>query len=245
MDALRAASRPIASIPAGPRMLLAGATGQLGNEVLNRLLGGQSYAQVQVLAQSPYIETVRGMQLLQVPGNDVARWPVVPAEVGVIMFDPPRTFYQRERALWTPVPAQLLALARWMHGCGVKTLAVVLPHEMGRLPEAVKRGLANLDEQGVAELGFERLIFVRSAKEAIRHAPAHFLQRVAQLMFSSWSYMVPSNERPVRALHVARLVDAALQQAPAGIHVAPHELVWRSAQKDALQAELNTWLGRA
>ncbi|CAM4210695.1 NAD(P)-binding domain-containing protein [Comamonas aquatilis] len=244
MDALRAASRPTVAMPAGPRMLLAGATGSLGNEVLNRLVGGQSYAQVQVLAQSPYIEAVRGMQLLQVPGNELSRWPQVVADVGVIMFEPPRAFYQRERALWTPQPQQLGGVARWMHGCGVKSLAVVLPHEMGRLPEAVKHGLANLDEHEVAALGFERLIFVRSAMEAPRPAPADFLQSVAQMLFSAWSYMVPSTERPVRAVHVARLVDAALNQAPAGIHVAPPELVWRSAQKNALQPELKAWLDR-
>lgn len=244
IDALRAASRPMAAMPARPRMLLAGATGSLGNEVLNRLLGGQGYAQVQVLALRPYLETVRGMQLLQVPGEELARWPVAAADVGVIMFEPPRAFYQRERALWTPQPQQLAGLARWMHGCGVKSLAVVLPHEMGRLPQALKQGLANLDEQAVAALGFERLIFVRSAMEAARPAATHFLQSVAQMMFSSWSYMVPSNERPVRAVHVAKLVDAALTQAPAGIHVAPPELVWRSAQKNALQPELKTWLDR-
>ena len=33
-------------------------------------------------------------------------------DVGLIMFEPPRPFYQRERALWTPQPEQLLAVAQ-------------------------------------------------------------------------------------------------------------------------------------
>lgn len=246
LDALHAAQRPASRAAAMPRLLLAGATGQLGNEVLNRLAGSQRYAQVQVLAREPYAAAMRGVQLRQVPQAEPAQWPAVfadlPAEVGVIMFEPPRTSHQCERALWTPEPQQLQALAQWMRGCGVQTLAVVLPHDMGSLPQAVKRGLANLDEQAVAALGFERLILVRSAREAVRATPRHWLQKVARMMLSALSYMVPNQERPVRALHVARLVDASLQKAPAGIHVAPPELVWRAAQRDALAAELKAWL---
>lgn len=244
-DALRAAQRPVAKAEPRLRLLFAGATGQLGNEVLNRLVGGQRYELVQVTARAPYIEGLRGMQLMQVPGEEIAGWPSVSADVGVVMFDPPRAFYQRERALWTPQPEDLQALARWMHACGVRSLAVVLPHDVGSLPQALKKGLANLNEQAVAALGFERLIFVRSAKEATKARPGHILQRIAQAMLSAMSYMVPSNERPVRAMHVAKLVDAALQMAPAGIHVAPPDLVWRSAQPNGLAKELKDWLGAA
>jgi hypothetical protein len=190
---------------------------------------------------------MRGVQLRQVPQAEPEQWPAVfvgmPADIGVIMFQPPRTSHQRERGLWAPEPRQLKALARGMRGCGVQTLAVVLPHDMGSLPQAVKRGLADLDEQAVAALGFERLIFVRSARAAQRATHGRWLQRVVRTMFSALSYMVPNQERPVRAVHVASLVDAALQRAPAGIHVAAPELVWRAAQRDALAAEVRAWLG--
>ena len=243
LDALRAAQRPGPAATARPRMLLAGATGPLGNEVLNRVVGGQKYALVQVLARERYTEGLRGMQLLPLDGDDAEQWPLQQAEVGLIMFEPPRPFYQRERALWTPQPAQLHAVAKWMRACGVQTLAVVLPHDMGSLPQSIRQGLANLDEQGVAALGFERLILVRSARERARITAGNFLQRTARTMLSALSYMVPQSDRPVRALHVAKLVDAALLQAPPGIHVAAPERVWRAAQKEALQAELNDWLG--
>lgn len=117
LDALRGAQRPGPKTAVLPRLLLAGATGPLGNEVLSRVVGAQNYGLVQVLAREPYVQGLRGMELL------------------------------------------------------------------------------------------------------------------------------PQTERPVRALHVARLVEAALLKAPPGIHVAPPELVWRSAQKDALGAELQSWLG--
>ena len=223
-------------------MLVAGATGPLGNEVLNRVVGGQQYALVQVLARERYTEGLRGMQLLQQAGDDAAQWPLQAAQVGLIMFEPPRPFYQRERALWTPQPAQLQNVARWMRDCGVQTLAVVLPHDMGSLPQSIRQGLANLDEQAVAALGFERLILVRSARELARLSAGNLLQRTAKTMLSALSYMVPQSDRPVRAMHVARLVEAALLHAPPGIHVAAPERVWRAAQKDGLQAELRDWL---
>ncbi|MDR2299930.1 MAG: hypothetical protein LBE30_16480 [Comamonas sp.] len=242
LDVLRGAQRPGSAAVTRPRMLLAGATGPLGNEVLNRVVGGQRYALVQVLARERYTEGLRGMQLLPQIGDDALQWPLETAEVGLIMFEPPRPFYQRERALRTPQPAQLQAIAQWMRACGVQTLAVVLPHDMGSLPQSIRQGLANVDEQQVTTLGFERLILVRSAREPARLSAGNVLQRTAKTLLSALSYMVPQSDRPVRAMHVAKLVEAALLHAPPGIHVAAPERVWRAAQKDGLQAELRDWL---
>ena len=127
LDALRGAQRPGPKTEALPRLLLAGATGPLGNEVLSRVVGAQNYALVQVLAREPYVQGLRGMELLTQLHGDVQQWPVQSADVGLIMFEPPRPYYQRERALWTPRPDQLQAVAQWMQRCGVHTLAVVLP----------------------------------------------------------------------------------------------------------------------
>src|SRR5690606_5780524 len=106
------------------------------------------------------------------------------ADTGLVLFEPPRLFFDRERALWTPRPEQLPALAQWMRRSGVRTLAVVLPHAQGRLPEALKRGLASLDEQAVAALGFERLLIVRSARKPEAGVAAGLLPAVARWMHS-------------------------------------------------------------
>jgi hypothetical protein len=243
IQALQAASRTAPAAPSGPRLLLAGATGALGNEMLRRLAGSGRYGRVQVLAREPITDGLRGIACLQAPQEVDASWPRTDADVGVIMFDPPRLFYDRERALWTPRPDQLPALASWMQRCGVRTLAVVLPHAQGRLPEALKRGLANLDEHSVAALGFERVLFVRSAQKPAAAVPGHLLERVGQAMLATLRYMVPSSEQPVRAAKVSELVATALQLAPPGIHVAAPELVWRAAQGN-LPALVAAWLGR-
>jgi len=235
-----AAGRP-AAVPRKPRLVIAGATGALGNEVLRRLVGLQQFDSTQVLAREPIKTGLRGVAATVMPPGSPAGWPLLPADTGLILFDPPRLFHDRERALWTPRPEDLLEVAGWMRRSGVTTLAVVLPHAQGRLPEALKRGLASLDEQAVAALGFERLLYVRSARKAGAASSPGFLPAVARWMLSTLKYMIPSSEQPVRAAKVAQFVAAALQLAPAGIHIAAPELVWRAAQGD-LDAQLRQWL---
>ena len=51
LQALQSAMRPAPAAPARPRLLVAGATGVLGNEVLRRLVGSGRYAHTEVLNQ--------------------------------------------------------------------------------------------------------------------------------------------------------------------------------------------------
>jgi hypothetical protein len=241
LQVLHAASRATPSVEK-PRLLIAGATGVLGNEVLRRLVGGGAFGPTQVLAREPMTEGIRGVQSTVVPTHDPATWPATKADVGIVLFDPPRLFYDRERALWTPTPEQVLPLARWMRSSGVRTLAIVLPHAPGLLPEALKRGLATLDEQAVASLGFDRLLIVRSAQQPSASPRRSAPSRLAHWMLSIFKYMIPSSEQPVRAVKVAELLAIALRLAPPGIHVAAPELVWQASQKD-LTAVVRRWLG--
>jgi hypothetical protein len=224
-------------------LLVAGATGVLGNEVVRRLAGSGRFLRALVLAREPMATGLRGVATVVVPQEVDATWPVPRAATAIILFEPPRLFYDRERALWTPRPDQLVPLAAWMRRCGVTTLAVVLPHAQGRLPEALKRGLAGLDEQAVTALGFERLLFVRSAQKPAAAPAGSFLSRTAHWMLSVLRYMVPGSEQPVRALKVSEFLALALELAPPGIHVAAPETVWRAAQGD-MRAAVRQWLDR-
>lgn len=241
IQVLQAASKPAALTTRKPRLLIAGATGALGNEVLRRLVGLRQFESTRVLSREPITDGLRGVTTVLVGGDDPMQWPPCPADTGIVLFDPPRLYHGRERALWTPRPEHLPALAAWMRRSGVSTLAVVLPHEQGRLPEALKRGLASLDEQAVAALGFERLLIIRSAQKPGPARAKGFLPAVAHWMLSVFKYMVPSSEQPVRAVKVAECVALALALAPPGIHIAAPETVWRSAQGD-LRGTLREWL---
>ena len=240
---LRGAQAASGAIKRKPRLVIAGATGALGNEVLRRLVGLQQFDTAQVLAREPIKAGLRGVTATVVAEGSPVDWPAAAVDVGVILFDPPRLFYDRERALWTPRPEQLLEVAKWMRRGGASTLAVVLPHAQGRLPEALKRGLADLDEQAVAALGFDRLLIVRSAQKAPPPPAPGMLAGIAHWMLSILKYMVPSSEQPVRAAKVAQFVAVALQLAPPGIHIAAPETVWHAAQGD-LHAAVRQWLRR-
>ena len=136
---------------AQPRLLIAGATGVLGNEVLRRLVGLRRFGATQVLAREPITAGLRGVRLTVVAGGDAgAPGRAAAADTGVVLFEPPRLFHDRERALWTPQPEQLLAVARWMRAQRRAHAGGGAAARAGRLPEALKRGLASLDEQAVA-----------------------------------------------------------------------------------------------
>jgi hypothetical protein len=222
-------------------LVIAGATGALGNEVLRRLVGVGLFRETRVLAREPITTGLRSVAPQVVPAASPQEWPAIEADTAVVMFDPPRLFYERERALWTPQPEALPALARWLRASGVRTLAIVLPHTQMRLPESLKRGLASLDEHAVAALGFERLLIVRSAQQPGTVETGSALARLARWMLASLRYMVPSSEQPVRAVKVAEFVAHALKLAPPGIHVAASETVWQAAQGD-VRAAVAKWV---
>ncbi len=231
IQVLQGASRPQAGAPARQRLLIAGATGVLGAEVVRRLVGVGHFGASQVLAREPMRTGLRGVEARVVAEGPIEAWPPADgADVAVVLFEPPRLFFDRERALWTPTPEQLLPLARWLRAGGVHTLAVVLPHAPG-----------SLDEQAVASLGFQRLLLLRSAQKPAAAGPGHALQSLARFMLSVFRYMVPSAEQPVRAAKVAELLGAALRLAPPGIHVAAPEVVWQAAQGDA-EGTAKRWL---
>ncbi|QNK74985.1 hypothetical protein H7F36_07165 [Variovorax sp. PAMC28562] len=256
LQVLRAAQRPMPTVlsaaPLGT-LLIAGATGALGNELVRRLAGSHRYAHTRVLAREPMRDGLRGVETVLVPTTTgalessskalpIAEWPRVSADTAIVAFDPPRLYHDRERALWLPDPAQLPDLARWLRAGGVTTLVIVQPHTQGGMPEALKRGLASLDEQAVVALGFDRVILLRSAQKptALKHANTG--EKLAAWMLSITRLMVPSSEQPVRASKVAELVDVALVLAPPGVHIAAPELVWRASQGD-LRGVARSWLG--
>jgi hypothetical protein len=226
------------------RLLLAGATGALGTEVLRQLAGSGRFGQVQILAREPMRAGMARLALVHRQGDSPAEWPLTQAEVAAVMFEPPRMFYQREQALWVPSPAQLPALAAWLQRSGVHTLVVVMPHTQGALPQALKAGLATLTEQSVSALPFPRVIWVRSAQKAQpqKDGARGFFHALGRLVLSAFGYMLPESERPLRPSQLAQAVNLALQHAPEGIHVLSHEVVQGSLKQGLAQSAPN-WFG--
>jgi hypothetical protein len=221
--------KPIAK-PQFGAVLVAGGGGKLGGEVVRRLVASVSlrrYRHVALMATEDFHAAMAGVKVLPVTPV-VADWlPLKPKDpknriqTAVVMFEPPRMFYARERTIWTPHPSELPALAKWLHASGIRHLVVVLPHQPGMLPAALQQGLASLDEQMVTTLGFERVIFMRMAQTDIAVKTGNYLQRVANWMLGVGKYMLPANQAPLRVTQIAKLVEQVLQTAPAGHFVIP------------------------
>lgn len=231
LHVLQGAQLHDSKVPAAPTLLIAGATGALGNEVVRRLVGSARYGHVRVLAREPVRTGMARVELSLCSGDDPTQWIPAPADVAVVMFEPARMFYERERALWVPTPDNLAALAGWLKRCGVTSLVVVMPHAQGQLPVALQQGFASLSEQLVSALEFERVVWLRSAERretGVR--PAGILMRARDLVLSVFSYMVPQSQQPLRTVHVAHAVSLALQHAPLGVHVLGHHMLWQASQ---------------
>ena len=243
-DALRAGHAPPGHRrAAGPRVLVAGGGGALGSALLEQLLGARHFAQVSVLVTQPVQAALRG--LVSVMWGEALAPNAALDRTAVVVFDRQRGVNGREDAFMKPQPEQLPALAAWLQSRGVRHLLVVMPHAQASLPDALKRGLASLDEHAVATLGFEHLVFMRSAQAPNHERHEHPAQRLAHWMLSQLQMMVPQRERPVRVAKVAQFaaeLAARLPSSPPGTRVVPPEVVWEAAQAQNIATLATHWL---
>jgi len=241
-QALAAAARPAPRTrPTPRRVLVLGGGGPLGSQVVERLLAGQGFAHVGVWTVQPLQPALSGLT----PVAD-AGWADFAADTAVIVFDRERHANGRDQAFGRPLPADLPALALRLQRAGVRVLVVVVPHASGALPQALKAGLATLDETAVAALGFGHLVFMRTAQA--EDGAAHGLsppQRLARWMLGQVRWMVPRGDQPVRSATVARVaarLAVAMPATPPGTRVLPPELLWAAAQAPGSDAAVDTWL---
>jgi hypothetical protein len=243
-QALRAGHHPAPGAMASPRTaLVVGAAGHLGASVLEQALGGGGYSRVVALTVTPIAPALRGFESLSF--DRLQAGPSGPqADTAFIVFDRERHANGRDAAFLRPEPQQLLPLAEALHAAGVRHLLVVLPHAPGLLPQALRQGLASLEEQAVAALGFEHVVFVRSAQAGAAPRGSQ-LQRVAHWMLRQLHLMLPRQEQPVRAARVADFVVQLARGLPTsapGTRVVSPEVVWQAAQHRDSDAVAQAWL---
>ncbi len=225
------------------RALVLGGGGALGAAVLEQLLASHRFERVGVLASTALQPALRGLQ-------PVADEPVALAAFGadtaLIVFDRARHANGRDAAFVRLLPAELSPRAAALHAAGVRRLVVVVPHTPALLPQALKAGLATLDEGAVAAMDFEQLIFMRMAQVGDRTPGAGSApQRLAIWLLSQLHWLVPQREQPVRGLTVARVaaaLAAVLPSATPGTRVLPPEWLWRAAQGGDVADLMNAWL---
>jgi hypothetical protein len=134
--------------PRANRLIIAGAGGVLGSEVSRQLLASPQFTAVTLLVHQPFAASIRHLNTHTLTEGAIHQAPTLGADTAVVSFEPGRPFYEREKSLWTPTPTDLLPLGNWLRQCGVTVLVVLLPHQPNRLPAALQKGLATLDELG-------------------------------------------------------------------------------------------------
>jgi hypothetical protein len=219
-------------------LLVVGGGGVLGSALLARALACGRFARVQALVAKDMASALHGFE--PVPQTAPMR-----ADSAVIVFERARRSNGRDEVFVQPQPPQLAPLAARLRAGGVCRLMVLVPHAPALLPQALKQGLATLDEGRVAALGFEQLLFVRAAQAGSGRSAVGWGQRLAAGWLAQMAWMVPQREQPVRALRLAELAVELLwrlPQAAAATRVLPPELLWQAAHSADGGALLGAWL---
>ena len=225
-------------------LLVLGGGGALGSALLAAALACGRFARVQALVARGLASAMRGFEA--VPADALGG--ALRADTAVIVFERARRSNGRDEAFVQPQPDDLVPLAPQLRQGGVRRLLVVVPHAPALLPQALKHGLATLDEGRVAALGFEQLVFLRAAQAGSEASGRGWMQRFAAGWLSQMSWMIPLREQPVRTQRLAELlVQLAwrLAEATPATRVLPPELLWQAAQGDDGGALLSAWLAGA
>ncbi len=189
-----------------------GGGGVLGAALLARALACGRFGRVQAVVAKALNSALRGFEPLPAARLGGA----LHADTALIVFERARRNNGRDEAFVQPQPEQLPELAAQLRHGGVRRLLVVVPHAPALLPQALKAGLASLDEGRVAALGFEQLLFLRTAQAGSGAAAGGWAERAAAGWLSQLAWMVPQREQPVRALRLAELVIELAWRLPHG-----------------------------
>ena len=242
LQALQGALRPAATVrQRGPALVL-GAGGWLGSALLTRVLGaGHSRVGAWVDGDAHW----RGSSHRGLVGVPAATW-TAPDEAAQRTWAGATAYVLLERAGLTgprdavfPCPSadDLPALGAALLRLGVTRLVVVVPHGSNALPAALAHGFADLQEQALGALPFERLLLVRASQTAADGHGGGWLQRLAALWWAQLRWMIPSNEQPLRSVALAQVVvnaTALLHEVQArGVRVLPQALASRAAHAQA------------
>ena len=200
------------SLPAGRRVLLAGATGLVGGVLLRHLLADDTVATVHVLAR-------RALQIehpkLQAQVVDFTALPTLPPLDEAYLALGTTIKVAGSQAAFRAVDFDAnLAVARAALMAGVRRLGLV--SAMGADPHArvfYNRVKGELEE-AVKGLGFETLVIARPSlllgDRRPLGQPARPGEHVGSLLAGVLRPLIPAQYRPIKALNVARALLAHL-----------------------------------
>jgi hypothetical protein len=216
---LQAAQAPGAR-PAGSlrRVLVAGATGRLGEALLNEVLARGGFDDVVALAEGDATMSLglRGLSLAPLH----ALPPLDAVLIAQTMADAPdaRSFHGRDAPFALVDPVQMPRIAQAAAAAGARSLVLVHPLPAWQQLSALHLGLSGAGELSIAQMPFADVIVLRPVA-ASASAAGSWLQRVAHVYLSLQLLMMPRSLPVLTSPQVARAAVDLLREPPPGVTV--------------------------
>lgn len=202
-------------MPGGRRVLLAGATGLVGGEILRGLLADDTVAAVHVLAR-------RTLQLahpkLQVQVVDFTALPSLPPLDEAYLALGTTIKLASSQAAFRAVDLDAnLAVARAALQAGARKLGLVSAMGADARSRVFYQRVKGELEEAVKELGFEALVIARPSlllgDRGALGQPARAGEHIGSLLAGVLRPLIPAHYRPIRAIAVARALLAHVPRA--------------------------------
>lgn len=196
--------------------LVAGATGRLGEALLNEVLARGEYARVLALAEAPMSLGVRRLELATLEALD--RVDDVFIAPGDDHEPSARSYYGRDAPFTLVDDALSVRIARRAAQAGACRLLLVSPTAAWQQISRLNHGLTSDAEREIAALPIERIVVLRPTRNA-RSGGGTLVQRFVHAYLSVQLLMLPRSVPFVTSAHLSRVAVAAIDGAAPGISV--------------------------
>lgn len=211
-----------ASFP-GARVLLAGATGLIGREILALLLADPAVAQVHTVGRRAPAQA--DAKLTHHPSDLRTVQSLPPLDTAFIALGTTIKIAGSQEAFRAVNHDAVLAVARAAQAAGARRLGVVSAMGADARSSIFYNRVKGETEDALSALGFERLVIARPSlligDRASLNQPVRKGEGVGAVLSAWLRPLIPADYRAIRVEHVARALVEGVNSAPPGRTVLP------------------------
>lgn len=202
--------------------LVLGATGRLGERVLDQALGQAVYERVYAWAKAPVSASLLKMVTVPCPDSLAAD------DVYCIVSEADAQC-DRTEAFYSVSQHEVLALAKQVHEAGARRFVMVAPVSALIRPSALYQQLHNTAELELAAVGFESLVIVRPSLWHLRSQQGPWLARLLHATLQQIvGGMAGQRHAPVTSQAVAQAVLVHALRAAHGVTIIESDQLTRT-----------------
>lgn len=203
--------------------VVAGATGLVGREVVQRLLAGKHYSRVVALARRPLALSEARLVLVTADFQRLDQV-LAPATLGFADIDvfcclgTTINIAGSEEAFRRVDRDYVVALGQWAAQVGARRMIVVSAVGADDASRALYNRVKGEMEHALAALDLRSLVVVRPSLLSGERSEFRLGERVALAVAAPLHQLIPANLRPISAADVAQaMIDAARATCPPGV----------------------------